>query len=72
MKNDYCKLSREEIKATPKRFWGFFLSPFQFNLRNGMVAVPEDTFEEMVAIIAEYAQSGAAPAHPGEGEKPCN
>jgi len=58
--NDYCKLSNAEIRALPERFLGFLLSPFQFNLRNGMVAVPEDTFSEMIDIIAEYAALVAA------------
>jgi len=71
MKNDYCKLSQKEILALPERFLGFLLSPFQFNLRNGMVAVPEDTFQEMIDIIAEYATKVAAadrPAAQGEGD----
>lgn len=67
MKNDYCKLSQDEIRALPKRFLGFLLSPFQFNLRGGMVAVPEDTFKEMIDIIAEYAQLAAARAADQEG-----
>jgi hypothetical protein len=58
MKNDYCDLTHKQIRALPERFQGFLLSPFQWNLRNGMVAVPEDTFKEMIDIIAEYA------AHP--------
>jgi hypothetical protein len=58
MKNDYCDLSQQQIRALPERFQGFLLSPFQFNLRDGVVAVPEDTFKEMIDIIAEYA------AHP--------
>lgn len=55
MKNNYCDLTRQQINAVPERFKGFFLSPFQFNLRGGMVAVPEDTFKKMIDIIAEYA-----------------
>lgn len=55
MKNDYCNLSYDEIKSVPQRFKGFFLSPFQYNLRNGMVLVPDDTFKEMIALIAELA-----------------
>lgn len=55
MKNSYCALSNKEISALPKRFQGFLLSPFQFNLCDGMVAVPEDTFKEMIDIITEYA-----------------
>jgi len=55
MKNTYCALSQKQINALPERFKGFLLSPFQFNLRNGMVAVPEDTFKEMIDIITEYA-----------------
>ena len=61
MKNDYCELSQDQIHALPDRFKGFLLSPFQFNLRNGMVAVPEDTFKEMIDIIAECAAAVAAP-----------
>jgi len=55
MKNDYCALTMEQIKSVPERFKGFLLSPFQFNLRNGYVLVPEDSFKEMIDIIAEYA-----------------
>jgi hypothetical protein len=64
MKNDYCKLTQEDIVALPDRFKGFLLSPFQHNLRNGCVLVPEDAFEEMIAIIAEYAVKEAS-APPG-------
>ncbi|HXU93212.1 MAG TPA: hypothetical protein VFP33_06095 [Gallionella sp.] len=60
MKNNYCKLSNEEIRKLPERFLGFLLSPFQYNLRNEMVVIPEDTFQEMIDIIAEYAQLVAA------------
>jgi hypothetical protein len=55
MKNSYCELSNKQILALPERFRGFLLSPFQFNLRNGMVTVPEDTFQDMIDVIAEYA-----------------
>lgn len=55
MKNDYCDLPHRQIRALPARFQGLLLSPFQFNLRNGMVAVPEDTFKEMIDLITEYA-----------------
>lgn len=55
MKNSYCDLSHEQIRALPERFQGFLLSPFQFNVNFGMVAVPEDTFKEMIDIIAEFA-----------------
>lgn len=55
MKNEYCELPQKEIRALPPRFQGFLLSPFQWNLREGMVAVPEDTFKEMIDIITEYA-----------------
>jgi hypothetical protein len=64
MKNDYCQLPQQQILALPARFQGFLLSPFQFNLCGGMVAVPEDTFQEMIEIIAEYAtQVAAADTH---------
>lgn len=56
MKNDYCSLSQEEINALPERFKGFLLSPFQHNLQRGYVQVPEDSFKEMIDLIAEYAQ----------------
>lgn len=55
MKNDYCILPQEEIHRLPGRFKGFLLSPFQHNLKNGYVFVPEGAFKEMTAIIAEYA-----------------
>jgi len=55
MKNDYCDLPHKQIRTLPERFQGFLLSPFQFNVRKGMVAVPEDTFKEMIDIITEYA-----------------
>jgi hypothetical protein len=67
MKNDYCKLSQDQIRSLPSRFKGFLLSPFQFNLRGGMVSVPEDTFQEMIDIIAEYAVQDSAQA--GEGSE---
>lgn len=67
MKNNYCDLTREQIEAVPERFKGFFESPFQYNLRNEFVAVPEDTFREMIAIIAEYATRAPLPA-----EQPSN
>lgn len=60
MKNDFCDLPQEAINDLPERFKGFLLSPFQFNRSDGFVQVPEDTFKEMVAIIAEYAQKDRA------------
>lgn len=55
MKNDYCSLTQEEIALLPDRFKGFLLSPFQHNLKGGYVLVPEDSFKDMIAVIAEYA-----------------
>jgi hypothetical protein len=59
LKNNYCDLSHQQIRALPERFQGLLLSPFQFNLRDGMVAVPEDAFKEMIDLIAEYATNPA-------------
>ena len=56
MKNDYCDLPRKDIANLPERFQGFLLSPFQFTLRNGYVAVPETSFKEMIDLITEFAQ----------------
>lgn len=61
MKNAYCDLPHSQIRALPERFQGLLLSPFQFNLRNGMVAVPEDAFKEMIGLITEYATQTLAP-----------
>ncbi len=61
MKNDYCDLSYKEIEALPERFRGFLFSPFQHNLRNGFILVPEDAFKEMIDIIVECAKA-AIPA----------
>jgi hypothetical protein len=65
MKNDYCKLPEKQIHALPERFKGFLLSGFQHNLRNGFVMVPEDTFQEMIEIIAEYAEQSYIKATQG-------
>lgn len=70
MKNSYCKLSNEQIKKLPERFLGFMLSPFQYNLRNEMVFVPEDTLQEMIDIIAEYALQVAAATPPSPSTAP--
>lgn len=61
MKNDYCELSLEEITALPERFHGFLMSPFQYNLKDGFILVPEDAFKEMIDIIVECARA-AIPA----------
>lgn len=55
MKNKYCDLPQAEIHKLPERFKGFLLSGFQYNLKDGFILVPEDTFKEMIDIIAEYA-----------------
>lgn len=55
MKNTYCRLSQEEIRKLPERFQGFFLSPFQYNLRNEFILVPEDSFQEMIDLLTEAA-----------------
>lgn len=60
MKNDYCNLAQEDIGRLPERFKGFLLSPFQHNLKDGYVLVPEDSFKEMIAVIAEYAGKEAS------------
>lgn len=56
MKNSYCDLDEDQILELPKRFHGFLLSPFQFNLYHDYVHVPADTFKEMVDILVERAQ----------------
>ena len=61
MKNDYCHLNEEEIHALPKRVRGFLLSPFQHNREAGYVMVPEDTFQEMINIIVEFAGKEVTP-----------
>jgi len=55
MKNNYCRLSQEDIRKLPERFHGFFLSPFQHNLRNGFIQVPEDSFQEMIDLLTQAA-----------------
>jgi hypothetical protein len=55
MKNNYCRLSQEDIKKLPERFQGFFLSPFQYNLRNEFILVPEDSFQEMIDLLTDAA-----------------
>lgn len=70
MKNEYCTLSQEQINRLPDRFKGYLLSPFQFNLHYEHVHVPEDTFREMIALIAEYACLPNAKADLAGGSKP--
>lgn len=55
MKNTYCRLSNADIRKLPERFHGFFMSPFQFNLRNGYILVPEDSFQEMIDLLTQAA-----------------
>jgi hypothetical protein len=73
MKNDYCELTYEQIAALPERFKGFLFSPFQFNLSNGYVGVPEDTFKEMIDIITEYAtREASAPTACAADDQPAD
>ena len=60
MKNNYCDLEQEEIHKLPEKYQGFLLSPFQFNVQNGMVAVPEDTFKKMIDVITEKAKDDSS------------
>lgn len=60
VKNEFCDLSYEEIAKVPERFKGFFLSPFHFNERNGYVAVPTETFKEMIDLLIEFAAQETA------------
>jgi hypothetical protein len=55
MKNSYCDLSEKEIKNLPEKYQPFLFSPFQFNLKNGFILVPEDTFKNMIDLITEIA-----------------
>jgi hypothetical protein len=60
MKNNFCSLTEIEIKQLPERYQGFFFSPFQHNrgignLHKDMIAVPVDTFQEMIDILTEKA-----------------
>lgn len=60
MKNDFCSLTESEIKQLPERYHSFFFSPFQHNrgignLHQDMIAVPIDTFKEMIGILVEKA-----------------
>lgn len=59
MKNNYCRLTEDEVEELniPNDFKGFFLSPFQFNLENGFVKVPEDCFIEMIEELVHYAKT---------------
>lgn len=64
MKNEFCDMKQEDIRKLDERFQGFLLSPFQFNVHHGFVYVPEDTFKEMIDLIAEYATTAKMPAPP--------
>jgi hypothetical protein len=55
MKNDFCSLDEDVIYRLPRRYIGFLASPFQFNVRDGFVMVPADTFKELIGIIVETA-----------------
>lgn len=60
MKNNFTSLSEKQIFDLPERYHKFLLSPFQdnrgiANLHKDMIAVPIDTFQEMIDILVEKA-----------------
>ncbi len=57
MKNNYCDLSEKEILKLPEDVHGLLLSPFHFNLKDGYILVPEDTFKNMIDAIVKYTKS---------------
>ena len=59
MKNAYCKLSEDEIRQLniPNNLKGLLWAPFEWNLKNGYIMVPEDAFQDFVDITTEYLQS---------------
>lgn len=58
MKNEFCDLSEDEISALPEDSRGFLLS--RFYKERGFVFVPEDTFKEMIDIVAVAGQKARA------------
>ena len=56
MKNNYCPLPQDDINNlnVPSDLKGLLLSPFQHNLRDGFVIVPEDSFRDFVICTTEY------------------
>jgi len=54
MKNEFCDLPMNEIHALPEQYQGFLLS--RFYKERGFVFVPEDTFKEMIDIVAAVAK----------------
>ena len=60
MKNEFCELSKAEIRSLPERYQGFFFSPFHLNQRDGYVLVPTDAFKDMIVLLAEAAQAAKA------------
>jgi len=74
MKNNFCDLNEEEINKTNEKFHPFFMSPYHFNLRNGVVTVPEDSFKRMIYLLTEYSKKYPLlnPWKDAEKEKPDN